>query len=146
MTDSPANSRLLMERVAWLLYWLAFVVMTVRAGFDPGFVRNAADLRPYPWLGVTWNTALLGTVTFGLWRILSLGTVGWSWSRWGVASILAFMFAAFEVATVATDLPGYMYVAPVYALVTLVGLMTAAVITLLAAAVRRLGGRLRAAA
>ena len=122
MTEArPRRTRDWFERIVWLAYWLAFAVLAIRGGFQPGLVSRP-HLQPYPWLDVVWTATLLGLITLALRRILRLD-LPWSWSRWAIATILAAVFALWTVAMVATDLPGYVYVAPVYAIVTAVVLV-----------------------
>jgi len=83
---------------------------------------------------------LLGAVTFIIHRILSPGRVGGSWWRWAGAIAVAGLFALLEVATIATDLPGFMYVAPVYGVVTLALLLAGGLAALLRAGGRHLRG------
>ena len=126
-------------RLTSVLYWLAFAGLAVRGGFQPCLVRDP-HLLPYPWEGVVGTVCLLGAVTFIIHRILSPGRVGRSWWRWAGAIAVAGLFALIEVVTIGTDLPGYMYVPPVYAVVTLALLMVGGLAALLRAGARHLRG------
>jgi hypothetical protein len=141
----PGRTRSWSERIAWLGYWLAFAAVAVRGGFQPGLTPRP-DLLPYPWLEVIWTVTLLGIATLALRRILRLHVAGWSWSRWVVATVLAGVYAMWEVAMIATDLPGYVYVMPFYAVVTVSALVAAGMAVLGRTCVLLLSGHSRRAA
>jgi hypothetical protein len=143
MTEARRRSHEWLGRIGWLAYWLAFVALAIRGGFQPGLVRRP-DLLPYPWLGVIWTATLMGLITLALRRILRLDN-GWSWSRWSVATILAVVFAVWTVAMIATDLPGYVYVTPVYAIVTVLVLVACGFAVLARRSIGLLIGRSRRA-
>jgi hypothetical protein len=69
-----------------------------------------------------------------------------SWWRWSAATALVGVLTAWEFATIATDLPGYMYVAPLYAMLTLALLLAGGLVALVYKGIRHLTAHSSAAA
>ena len=106
-------------RFDWLVYWFAFAAFTVDAGRYPGFVAHP-ETAPYPWGAVLFTCALLGAQTAALNATLRRVATTPSWSRVAAASGLALLFAIASTVTFSTDMPGYYYALPMFALTNVI--------------------------
>lgn len=100
------------------LYWLAFVLVAVDWGRNPGFVIHP-ELQPYPWLAVLVVSAILALFTAWLLSVIRPRPARVVWVRWvnAVAFVMVLLFLV--PLLVVTDGPGYAYVLPLFAFVTL---------------------------
>lgn len=119
------------RRVVLPLYWLAWMLETLRAGREPGLLGPNINRSnyPYPWEGVALTCLVLAALTAVLYAILRPMTFARSWGRLGAATAFAFVLAIVSTLSFTTDGPGYSYVPGKFSLVTL-ALLLLGVVTL----------------
>jgi hypothetical protein len=111
-------------RRAWFasltLLWTLAVVHAIRGGFQPGLrVPSETGLPfPYPWLPVFTTCVITALQLAGLGLILRPGTWPWSPLRVAAAAVASALILAFELLSVGTDYPGYVYAPGALALLT----------------------------
>ena len=109
----------LVRRYGWIAYWLVFVVYTLSAARNPGFVRNPESV-PYPWRAALLTCVLLGLETAALNATLRPLSATHSWRRVAGASGLALVLALLSLSTAFSDMPGYYYAPGLFALVNVI--------------------------
>ena len=102
----------------YVLYWLAFVAVALDSGRNPGFVRHP-ELQPYPWLAVLVVSVILALFTAWLGAVLRPHPTGPAWVRWVNTVVFVIVLLVLVPWLVVTDGPGFAYILPFFALVTL---------------------------
>jgi hypothetical protein len=110
------------RRYGLIAYWLVFVLLTLHAGRNRGFVRNRETV-PYPWEDVFETCALIGVETAVLYVILRPPTFRRSWRRVLAALLYASILIVISKPAAMFDLPGYLYVPRTFALTTFLVLL-----------------------
>lgn len=102
---------------AFLAYWLAWCLFTVRQGQYPGF----EDLSRwhYPVWGVAIVSTLIGVLIGILYLILRPATYRRSWGRLCIAVVYSAVLVFAGMSTIVTDMPGHAYVPAMFAVVNM---------------------------
>lgn len=107
----------LLQRLGFILYWLAFAILTIRQAKHPGLVLHG-DLPPFPWRGIAATWIVLAIETLILYVVLRPLSFQAPWKRVGKGFLYATGLVVFTVFTTVTDMPGYYYVPGIFAVVT----------------------------
>ena len=125
------------RRYCLLVYWLMFALITLQWAQYPGFSIHPEQWR-YPWRGVVEMSAFLAVLVGLLHLILRPVTFHHSWGRlFGALLYATVLLLGLGAASLRTDMPGHDYVPGLFSVVTMVGMLTLALIEAVGAWVRR---------
>ena len=115
---APLRVRTALPLGLLVLYWLAFVWLGIERAHNPGYVMHPETV-PYPVRDVVVVSVFLGLLVAALGLFLRMPT---SWNRWArvafrAAYVLLLVFLL--MMGMVTDMPGIVYVPPIFALATL---------------------------
>jgi hypothetical protein len=114
-----------------------FALITLQQAQYPGFLIDREQWR-YPWRGVIEMWALLAILVGVLHVILRPATFQHSWGRLlGALLYATVLLLGLGPASLATDMPGYYYVPAWFSIVTMVGMLTLALVEVVGALWRR---------
>ena len=110
------------RRYFFMLYWLAFAILSIKAANDPGYVLHP-ETAAFPWRGLIFTWMLLGVAIGILYIILRSLTLKKPWRRLVIALIFSASLLAICIVTFFTDMPGLYYVPTWFSLITFAGLV-----------------------
>jgi hypothetical protein len=125
------------RRYCLLVYWLMFTLITLQRAQYPGLLIHPEQWR-YPWRAVVEMSAFLAVMVGLLHLILRPVTFHHSWGRlFGALLYATVLLLGLGATPKGTDMPGYHHVPALFSVVTMVGMLTLALIEVVGAWVRR---------